>query len=218
MKFNNYFKSKIKNCFRKNNSISFDLFEKYLFNLVHCWTVHVSKEEYSSFLDLLYSRIIKYRKIDASGSIKEFLPNIRVKIYETKTNSEYNINTWEPWRDDELEDGSNYDYSEPENEEDKRKFKRPHIHEGYLQEQYITIYNEEMYYENEDEIFGQQQPMEIVEPVLLEDEEIIIFGYPTQYILMQFKNKIGVLVNMIDNEEIFKPYSFKMLEYKHYEK
>ena len=60
--------------------------------------------------------------------------------------------------------------------------------------------------------------MEFLEHLLMEDEEIIIFGYPTQYILMHFKNKIGVLVNMIDSGEFEKEFRFNMTDFKPYEK
>ncbi len=202
----------------KNNSINYQTFEKYIFNFVHCWTVHVSKEEYISFLELLYSRIVKFRKTDAAGVKKDFLPSIRVKLFGTKQNSDYEVNTWEPCREDEVEDSENYEYTEPENEEDKRRFKRPALEHGYLQEEFITIYNEEVFYESHEEVFGKLQPMEILEPVLMDDEEIVIFGYPTQYVLLHFKNKIGVLINMIDSGEFEKDFAFRMTDFKPYEK
>lgn len=189
-----------------------------MFNFVHCWAVHVSKEEYTSFLEMLYSRIVKYRKTDAAGAKKDFLPSIRVKLIRTKPNTDYELNTWEPVREDEAEDMENYEYTEPENEEDSRRFKRPALEHGYLQEEFITIYNEEIYFENEGELFGQLKPMEILEHVLMDDEEIVIFGYPTQNVLMHFKNRIGLFVNMIDSGEFEKEYAFKMTDYKPYEK
>lgn len=202
----------------KNNSISFEIFEKHLFNLTHCWTVHVSKEEYISFLEMLYSRIVKYNKTDAAGVKKECLPSIRVKIFKTKKISDYENNTWEPCRENEVEDMENYEYTEPENEEDSRRFKRPALEHGYLQEEFITIYNEEVFFDNQEELFGQLKPMEILEPSLMGDEEIVIFGYPTQYVLMYFKNRIGNLVNMIDSGEFEKDFDFKMVELRPYEK
>lgn len=189
-----------------------------MFNFTHCWTVHVCKEEYISFLEMLYSRIIKYRKTDAASTKKDFLPSIRVKLFATKQNSDYETNTWEPCREDETDDLENYEYTEPENEEDKRKFKRPALEYGYLQEEFITTYNEEVFYETHEELFSELKPMEILEPVLMNDEEIIVFGYPTQYVLMHFKNRIGVLVNMIDTSEFEKDFAFKMADFKPYEK
>lgn len=167
---------------------------------------------------MLYARITKYHKTDALGSKKEYLPSFRVRIFKTRKNAEYVNNSWEPCREDEIEDLENYDYTVPENEEDTRRFKRPALEHGYLKEEFITIYNEEIYFENQEEIFGPLKPMEILEPVLMNDDEIVIFGYPTQYILMYFRNRIGSLVNMIDSGEFEKEYVFKMSDFKPYEK
>ena len=167
---------------------------------------------------MLYSRIVIYRKTDANGVKKFCLPSIRVKLFRTKQNSDYETNTWEPCLEDEKTDLENYEYTEPENEEDIRRFKRPSLENGYLQEEFIVIYNEEVFYENHEEVFGQLKPMEILEPVLMEDEDIVIFGYPTQYLLMHFKNRIGVLVNMIDSGDFEKDFAFKIADFKPYEK
>jgi len=166
---------------------------------------------------MIYSRITKFKKTDAAGNSKFILPNIRIKFLKTKANNDYEINTWEPCQENETEDQENYEYTESENEEDKSKFKRPQLDHGYLEEDFILLYNEEVFYENKEEILD-KLPLEIIEPVFLDDEEIIIFGYPAQYILMHFKNRIGVMVNMIDSGDFEKEFSFKMTDYKPYEK
>lgn len=165
---------------------------------------------------MIYSRIVKYRKTDARGNKQEILPSIKVNLYSTRTNAQYDLNTWELCKDDEQEDLNNYIYTVPENEEQK-KYKKPNLDSGYLKEKYILTYNEEAYFENKRELFD-LQPMEILEPVLMTDEEILILGYPTQYILMYFKNRIGVMVNMIDSGDFEKHYAFKIQDYPHYEK
>merc|ERR1711957_680317 len=106
--------------------------------MIHNWTVHINKNEYLSFLEMIYSRIVKFRKTDAKGKIQEISPNIRVKFFKIKSKTEYEKEAWEECKDEELEDFKNYEYYENE-EEERKKFKRPALPDnfGYLNEDYI---------------------------------------------------------------------------------
>ncbi len=167
---------------------------------------------------MIYSRITKFKKTDAEGNSNYIIPSIRIRVLKTRLCTDHEVNCWEPCQENEIEDQENYEYSESVNDEEKLRFKRPQLSHGYLEEEFIVLYDEEMVYENNQEILDNLKPLEMVEPVLLDDDEIVIYGYPTQYILMHFKNKIGVMINMINNEEFDQPFKFKITDFKAYEK
>lgn len=168
---------------------------------------------------MIYYRIVKFRKTDAKGRIKEIIPNIKVLFYKLKSKKSYDEEAWEECKDEEIEDFRNYEYYESE-EEEKKKFKRPSLPDefGYLAEEFILSYDEEVYYHDEEALKSPLKPMEILEAVLMRDEEIIVFGYPAQYIIMHFKNKIGVFVSMMNNEQFDQEYKFKLQDFPNLEK
>jgi len=49
------------NCMNKP-TMNLYLFRNYLFRIAHFWCIHVNKNEYDCFLNLLYGRLIKYKK------------------------------------------------------------------------------------------------------------------------------------------------------------
>lgn len=174
---------------------------------------------------MIYSRIVKYKKTDSAGKIVEILPKFKVKIFQTKTNDDYNESTWESCQPDEKEDSPNYNYSEIENEQNDDdsdiplpKYKRPNLSYGYLKEDYIVLYNEEVYYDEDSEVKKKLESLEILEAILMKDEDIVIFGYPTQYILMFFKNRLPLMMTMIESGEMEKEYNFKITDHSFYEK
>jgi hypothetical protein len=168
---------------------------------------------------MIYSRIVKFRKTDTKGKIKEISPNIRVKFFKIKSKKEYETEAWEECKEEELEDFKNYEYYENE-EEERKKFKRPTLPDnfGYLNEDYIMSYNEEVYYHDNEALTSPLKPMEILEHVLMRDEEIVVFGYPAQYVIMHFKNKVGLYVSLMNENDFDKDFKFKLQDFPNLEK
>jgi len=51
-------------------TMNLHLFQKYLFRITHFLCVHVNKQEYDGFLNLIYKRLIKFQKILPSNITK----------------------------------------------------------------------------------------------------------------------------------------------------
>lgn len=187
--------------------------------MIHNWTVHINKNEYLSFIEMIYSRIVKFQKTDANGRIKEFYPNIKVLFYKIKSKDQYEQEAWEECKEEELEDFKNYDYYENQ-EEERKKFKRPALPDsfGYLSEDYVLSYNEEVYYNDNEALTKPLKPMEILEHILMRDEDIVVFGYPAQYVIMHFKNKIGHYIAMMNEDEFINDFKFKLQDFPNLEK
>jgi len=105
-------------------------------------------------------------------------------------------------------------------EEEDLKFKRPMIDEMfYIQpdDSAIIIFDEDVVYQDQE--FKQLAPSEVLKLELIEDEDIVIYGYPTQYIITHFKNNLNKLT---DNDELFRDenheYYFRVEDYKPYKK
>ena len=60
--------------------------------------------------------------------------------------------------------------------------------------------------------------MEILEHVLMRDEEIVVFGYPAQYVIMHFKNKVGLYVSLMNENDFDKDFKFKLQDFPNLEK
>ena len=168
---------------------------------------------------MIYSRIVKFKKTFADGKIQEIFPNIKVLFYKVKSKLQYEEEIWEECKEEELEDINNYEYYKSEQDEDK-KFKRPALPDnfGYLKEEFILSYNEEVYYNDNQILTKPLKPMEILEHVLMKDEEIVVFGYPTQYVIMHFKNRAGLYVSMMNEGDFEKEFSFKLEDFPNLEK
>lgn len=168
---------------------------------------------------MIYSRIVKFQKTFANGDIQEICPNIKVTFYKIKSKKLYDEEAWEECKEEELEDFNNYEYYETD-EEERKKFKRPALPDnfGYLNEDYLLSYNEEVYYNDNEALTATLKPMEIMEPLLMRDEEIVVFGYPAQYIIMHFKNKMGLYVSMMNEGNFDKPFKFKLQDFPNLEK
>jgi hypothetical protein len=168
---------------------------------------------------MIYSRIVKFKKTDANGKIHEIFPNIKVSFYKIKTKKQYEHEVWEECKDEELEDINNYEYY-VSTEDDEKKYKRPALPDnfGYLQEDNILSYNEEVYYSDNQILTRPLKPMEIMEHILMKDEEIVVFGYPAQYVIMHFKNRAGLYVSMMNEGDFEKEFSFKLQDFPNLEK
>ena len=163
-------------------------FSNYLFRLVHIWAVHINKEEYYFFLKMIYDRITKYVRITSTGEIS-YYPKYNISIKRIRTPEEYEKNTWED--SDDKNDFDLYEYEVKHDDDhniDEKNYKRPVV--DYIIAPHIINYNETIEYESD--IF-MERDFEIVKPILLSDEEIVIYGYPTQFILNYIKNNLNML-------------------------
>ena len=79
------------------------------------------------------------------------------------------------------------------------------------------IYNEEIFYEHEKEIETFNEINTTIETVLLYDDEIFIFGYPTQFIINKFIYDENYLENIEINEEGDYDKKFNITDYSLYE-
>jgi len=168
---------------------------------------------------MIYSRIVKFQRTDAEGNVKEICPNIKVSFFKIKSKKQYEEQAWEECKEEELEDFKNYEYYETEDEE-RKKFKRPALPDnfGYLNEDFILSYNEDVFYHDNEALTKPLKPMEIMEHILMRDEEIVVFGYPAQYVIMYFKNKVGLYVSMMNEGDFDKEFKFKLQDFPNLEK
>jgi hypothetical protein len=170
--------------------MDFIVFSNYLFRLVHIWSVHILKEEYSEMLTLIYNRITKYVKMGVNDFETEyFYPKIKVSVKRVKTPEEYEKETWEESEDKDCFELYDYDIHN-EIGVNEKNFKRPTL-DCYNITRMILNYEETIEYE---EMAFKTEDFQIVKPVLLEEDEVIIYGYPTQYIIAYLKNN-GKTIN-----------------------
>ena len=88
----------------------------------------------------------------------------------------------------------------------------------YINQTKNFIYNEEIiFYEHENEIETFNEINLTNETVLLYDDEIFIFGYPTQYIIIKFVIDENCLENIEINEEGDDDSKFYIKDYSLYE-
>jgi len=185
------------------STLDYERFCKYLFKFVHTWATHINKEEYVDFLKLIYQRITKYVKLKQDMTEIYFIPSIRVKINKLLTEKEFDDKTWEYFYNKETMDDHLMEYPSDFNMEahdasisERNMKRRPLMGEEYLTKSHIIIYTEESFYENEEEMKNLGL-CESIRPILMPDNEIVLWGYPTQYIISMFKNEINILKNNI---------------------
>jgi adenylate/nucleoside-diphosphate kinase len=183
-----------------SNTWNYEQFAKYLFSFVHTWSVHVNSLDYSDFLDLIYERTTKWVKTFKDGSQKEYNPCIKSNIVKIMSIKEYQEKTWEKVENNETVDRVVMETPEGNMEDDELNIKRPFMHENYIVNSNFIIYNEEVFYENE-ETFKVLDKCETLTKKLINDEEVVILGLPTQYILSDFKNNLQQLQNFIGTDD-----------------
>jgi hypothetical protein len=168
--------------------MDFVTFSNYLLRIVHIWSVHILKEEYYAMLILIYNRITKYMKIGMSEfETLYYYPKINVNIKRVKTPEEYEKETWEESEDKDCFELYDYDIHNEVGVQNEKNYKRPTL-ECYNINRIIFNYEEKIEYEN-----FKADDFELVKPVLLAEEEIVIYGYPTQYILTYLKNNMKAI-------------------------
>ncbi len=172
--------------------MDFKLFCKALFKIPHLWCIHIHLEEYLNFLRLILNRITKIVKYDSEGRETSYEASIKLTLFSTIKGEDFEKSTWENCSTEEDEDEL-YDYQDTyENNQSVRK-KRPIMEENLIPKSDIIIYSEEASFDCESTKLGQ---LESCKRILLNDEEIIIYGYPTQYILTYFKNNLEEFCNL----------------------
>ena len=138
---------------------------------------------------LIYNRITKYVKTGLNEfETQYYYPKINVNIKRVKTPEEYEKETWEESEDKDCFELYDYDIHNEVGVNEKN-YKRPTL-ECYNVTK--TIFNYEETVEYEPETF-KTESFELVKAVLLEEDEIVIYGYPTQYILTYLKNNMKIV-------------------------
>lgn len=173
--------------------MSYETFANYLFRLIHIWAVHIYTQEYYELLRLIYDRITKFVKNTSQGEIC-YTPRLKCIIRQIRTPEEYDKDTWEEC--DDSKGFELYEYKTKEEEPNnniqsnqvEKTMKRPFYDYSIIKN--IICYEEQVEYENG---IYDLKPFETIRPVLLSDEEIVIYGYETQKVLTYFKNNMGIL-------------------------
>jgi adenylate kinase family enzyme/YHS domain-containing protein len=204
---------------KEKSTIDFEMFSKYLFKFIHIWCVHINKYEYLDMLTLIYERITKKIKILENGTEVTYLPSIKINLLKTFTGKEYQEKTWEFCNPGELLDSNLMEYPSQEDEENEEvENRRPNMEEEYNIKSTFLIYDEKVFYKESEELENLKK-CETIQTVLMNDDEIIILGYPTQYIVTFFKNNADLLEDIqtkFENDAKF-IYPFNS-DYKPYQK
>ena len=193
------------------STMDHEIFNKCIFKISHLFCVHIEKNEYEDFLKMIYNRITKKIKYFPDKTKVEYKPSIKVHLYKEITKEEYDEKTWEQYEDENIyhvklyETYDNQNENEENNENEQRIRARPRLtineQNLYKQDKNFYLYNEETFYEQENELETINELNTTVETVLLNDDEIVIFGYPTQFIINKFINDINCLENIETNNE-----------------
>ena len=221
------------------------IFKKALFHIAHQWCVHINKYEYEDFLAMIYGRITKIKKIYNNGTERKFLPSIKVCLYSPLSKENYENNTWEFFDNPDNihlnlyeineqgqegeqipsnpnEEGNNENENQQENNNGNEIIKaRPHLLDGensrYTSPNNFLLYNEETFYLEQEEI-NNLNINEYIVYELLDDSELVIFGYPTQYILNKYINEPEKLEETMVEETSEYDSFFYITDFKPYEK
>ena len=241
---------------KERSTLTKEMFSKSLFNLAHTWCVHINKTEYEDFLQMVYNRITKKKKITQNGTCETlYTPSIKVIIYNSLSKEDYDSNTWEVFDNpnsintklyltyEPNQDGEDNANANEVNEGDKTPGSpnspsnmdnnvnllkaRPYLFDENDISRYeintnFLLYDEEVFYPQQDESETSSSPMELglnehISDVLLNDDELIIFGYPTQYILSKYINEPSLLNETEVNESNKYDAFFYLSDYKPYE-
>ena len=242
---------------KERTTLTKEMFSKSLFNLAHTWCVHINKTEYEDFLQMVYNRITKKKKITQNGTCETiYTPSIKVIIYNSLSKEDFDSNTWEVFDNptsinpklyatyEPNQDGDENANTNELNEGDKTPGSpnspsnmdnnlnllkaRPYLFDENDISRYeintnFLLYDEEVFYPQQDETeSSSSSPMELglneyISDVLLNDDELIIFGYPTQYILSKYINELSLLNETEVNETNKYDAFFYLSDYKPYE-
>ena len=163
---------------------------------------------------MIYDRITRIVKYSSEGVESKFDGSIKIEIFNVVKAEDFEKTTWENANAEEEEDES-YDYQEiyENNSQISIKKKRPAIEDHLIPKNDIIIYSESVKF---DENAEKLRECESYKRVLLNEDEISIYGFPTQFILTHFKNNCEELNHLIKSNS--SNYSFKINNKKHDEK
>lgn len=201
---------------KRKSTMCYERFAKCLFKFIHIWAAHINKEEYLDTLKMIFQRITKYIKTHEDGRETHHSPQIRVKFYKVMTPKEYEEKTWESCDPTENLDENLMQYPEDKQEGDEIDARRPFMVDAYSVNSPFVIYNEEVFYE--DENFKKLNLCESVRATLLPDEEIVIYGLPAQYILTYYKNNMNILKELCIKGNFERDLVFRVSDFKLYDK
>lgn len=179
---------------KEKSTIDLEMFNKYLFKFIHIWCVHINYYEYIDMLHLIYERITKKVKILENGTELTYLPSIKINFLKTFNGKEYQEKTWESCNPGEILDSNLMEYPAQEDDEENEEVvsRRPNMEEEYNIKSTFLIYDEKVFFKEGEELENLKK-CEIIHTVLMNDDEIVILGYPTQYIISFFKNNVELL-------------------------
>ncbi len=209
------------------STMDHEIFNKCIFKISHLFCVHIEKNEYEDFLKMIYKRITKKIKYFPDKTKVEYKPSIKVHLYKEITKEEYDEKTWEQYEDENIyhvklyETYDNPNENDENNENEQRIRARPRLaineQNLYKQDKNFYLYDEETFYEQENELETINELNTTVETVLLNDDEIVIFGYPTQFIINKFINDMNCLENIETNNESDFDSKFNITDFSLYE-
>ena len=194
---------------------------------------------------MIYSRITKIKKIYPDGRERIFLPSIKVTLYNEMTKEEFENSTWEFFENEEqlhiklyetfeeYEEGKNINENNNNQGENNSPVNRvnslsnggiikarPRMKIGeknlYESNKNFLLYNEDVFYIEQNEIDKKELNTSIFYE-LLDDKDLIIFGYPTQFVINKFINEPETLKNINSIEGNDYDSFFFITDYQPYE-
>ena len=227
------------------NTLQTNYFNKAIFSFLHRWCVHINHVEYENFLLMIYSRISKIKKIYPDGRERIFLPSIKVTLYNEITKEEFENSTWEFFENEEqlhiklyetfeeYEEGKNINENNNNQGENNSPVNRvnslsnggiikarPRMKIGeknlYESNKNFLLYNEDVFYIEQNEI-DKKEKNTMISRELLDDKELVIFGYPTQFVINKFINEPETLKNINSIEGNDYDSFFFITDYQPYE-
>ena len=222
-------------------------FNKAIFSFTHRWCVHINHDEYENFLNMIYSRITRIKKILSEGRERIFYPSIKVTLYNQITKEDFENSTWEFFDNEEQlhiklyetyeeyeqeknntnnnNNNNNNDNNSPVNRVNSQSNgglikARPRLKNGdrnlYESNKNFLLYNEDVFYSDQEEI-DRKDLNSFITYEFLDDKDLVIFGYPTQFVINKFINEPNTLSEIECVEENDYDSFFKITDYQPYE-
>ena len=193
------------------SSLNLEAFTEAVFKFIHIWSTHINKHEYCYLLELVINRITKKTFSYLDGSFETLIPDIKIYIHKLQLHDEYYKQTWDPTEFTSEQDMESNIFDRKKDDENPDLIvQRPGFIEErglYCDEDDFIIFDEDIAeYEVKNQESGKENDEKHIlifsREELLDDEEIVIFGYPTQYLLTKIKN------NLVTSEALENNYSF----------
>ena len=193
---------------RGQPELAFNLFTKVLFRVAHYWATNIDIEEYIDLLNKIYDRIISYKYF--TGYTGEVLPVIDItfptmekRVLDTGGRPDKSSSQMDDWLECRSEESnrSDYDYKYEEDPDNMvvKKYKKQRALGGGAGQGGDSSANANISATLKDPIIYHEEVRFDLTNIkegcylyaeLLEMDDILPFGYPTQFALTNLKNEV----------------------------